>query len=113
MAHFATCVDGRPHVAPIWYCYDDEGETLEVVTSGRKLANVRENPRVAISVQKDEGGDARWRVTLLGTATVVEDEAAFEAVNRRINEKYGAEEGAYSENTLVRVDIGSATYNVY
>ena len=111
MAHFATCAEGRPHVAPVWYDYDDG--TLELLTTGRKLANVRANPRVAVSVQKDEGGDAQWMVTLLGTATVVDDEAATREVTRRINEKYGAPADAYDENALVRVDVGSATYRTY
>jgi nitroimidazol reductase NimA-like FMN-containing flavoprotein (pyridoxamine 5'-phosphate oxidase superfamily) len=111
MAHLATSVDGRPHVAPVWYVYEDG--TVTLVTSGRKLANIRENPRVALSVQKDEAGDARWTVTLLGTATVVEDDAAFREANRRINDKYGADESAYRGNTLVRVDVGSATYRTY
>ena len=111
MAHLATCSNGRPHVAPVWYDYDDG--TLELLTTGRKLANLRANPRAAVSIQKDDRGDARWMVTLLGTATVVEDEAETREVTRQINEKYGAPGNAYDENTLVRVDVGSATYQTY
>ena len=111
MAHFATSVDDRPHVAPVWYVYE-EGQ-VELVTTGRKLRNVRENSRVALSVQKDEAGVPEWTVTLLGTATVVDDEEAFREANRRINRKYGASEDAYDENTLVRIDIGTATYRTY
>jgi len=111
MAHLATCVDGRPHVAPVWYRYDDG--TVELVTTGRKLANVRENPRVALSVQADDAGDAKWSVTLLGTATVVEAERATERARERINAKYGADRGAYAENELVRIDVGSASYRTY
>lgn len=111
MAHLATCVDGRPHVAPVWYRYDDG--TVELVTTGRKLANVRENPRVALSVQADDAGEARWSVTLLGTATVVADENATDRARERINAKYGTEPDAYDENDLVRIDIGSASYRTY
>jgi PPOX class probable F420-dependent enzyme len=111
MAHFATCTEGRPHVAPVWYHYD-EG-TLEVLTTGRKLANVRENPRVAVSVQKDEDGRAQWMVTLRGTATVVEDEQEGRKAAERINPKYGAEPDEYPENVLVRVEVGSASYQTY
>ncbi|PSP81610.1 pyridoxamine 5'-phosphate oxidase [Halobacteriales archaeon QS_1_68_20] len=111
VAHLATCSGGRPHVAPVWYRYDDG--TVEVVVDGRKLANVRGNPRVALSVQQDQGGNPEWMVTLLGTATVVEDDDVFQAANRRINEKYGAPGDAYAENTLVRVDVGSATSKTY
>jgi nitroimidazol reductase NimA-like FMN-containing flavoprotein (pyridoxamine 5'-phosphate oxidase superfamily) len=111
MAHFGTCVAGRPHVAPVWYRYADG--TVEVVTTGQKLANVRENPRVALSVQKDDAGHARWTVTVLGTATVVENEAETDAARRRINAKYDADPDAYGDNRLVRIDVGSATYRTY
>ena len=111
VAHLATCVDGRPHVAPVWYAYD-EG-TVEVLTTGRKLANLRENPRVAVSFQRDEGGRTKWMVTVRGLATVVEDEDATREAAQRINRRYGAEETAWSENVLVRIDVGSATFRRY
>lgn len=111
MAHLGTCVEERPHVAPVWYRYEDD--VVEIVTTGRKLANVRENPQVALSVQADDAGQTRWMVTLLGTATVVEDEAQIAEARRRINEKYDAGPDAYTENTLVRVDVGSTTYRMY
>lgn len=111
MAHLATCTDGRPHVAPVWYRYEDG--TVLLTTGGRKLRNVRENPSVALSVQKDVDGEAQWMVAALGTAEVVEDDEEFLAVNRRLNRKYGADEDAYQENTLVRVDLGSASYRTY
>ncbi len=111
MAHLGTCRDGRPHVAPVWYRYADG--VVEVVTTGRKLANIRANPFVALSVQADDNGEARWMVSLLGTATVVEDEAASQEAARRINAKYGAEPDAYDINTLVRIDVGSASYKTY
>jgi PPOX class probable F420-dependent enzyme len=113
MAHLATCREGRPHVAPVWYWYDADEQCVELVTTGRKLANIRANPRVALSVQKDESGHARWMVTLLGTADVVDDEAATRDATRRINAKYGASEDAWSENRLVRVRVGTASYRTY
>ena len=111
MAHVATCRDGRPHVAPVWYAYADG--TLEILTTGRKLANLRANPRVAVSIQQDDAGRARWMVTLFGTATVIEDEAETAAAARRINRKYGADETAWAENVLVRIDVGSASVRTY
>ena len=111
MAHFATCADGDPHVAPVWYAYDDG--VLAVLTTGRKLANVRTNPRVAASVEKSTDGRAEWMVTLRGTATVVEDAEATRAAAERINPKYGASPDEYAENTLVRVAVGSANYRTY
>ena len=113
MAHLGTCVAGRPHVAPVWYRYVPDEEVVEIVTTGRKLANVRENPRVSLSIQKDEAGHTQWMVSLLGTATVVDDEDETGAARRRINEKYDADPEAYAENTLVRIEVGSASYRTY
>jgi nitroimidazol reductase NimA-like FMN-containing flavoprotein (pyridoxamine 5'-phosphate oxidase superfamily) len=111
MAHLATSVDDRPHVAPVWYWYD-EG-TIEMVTTGRKLENIRQNPRVALSIQKDRAGETEWMVTLQGTATVVEDEEATDAATRRINAKYDAPGDAWPENVLVRVDVATAAARTY
>jgi len=111
MAHLATSVDDRPHVAPVWYDYADG--VVEVLTGGRKLRDIRENPRVALSVQKAVGGDAEWMVAIHGTASVVDDDAATRDALRRINEKYNASEDAYAENALVRIDVGSAHFREY
>lgn len=111
VAHFATCHDGKPHVAPLWYNYRDG--TVEIVTTGRKLANIRQNPRVALSVQKAEGGHPQWRVSVRGTADVVEDEEEGREMLHRINRRYDVEDDAWSENTPVRIDVGSVDYWVY
>jgi PPOX class probable F420-dependent enzyme len=116
-AHLATCVDGRPHAAPVWFRYEpadgDDRPVIDVMTTGRKLANVRENPRVALSVQESDAGHPEWTVTVRGTATVVEDGAETERANRRINERYGADPDDWSDNTLVRVAVGSASHRTY
>lgn len=109
VAHLATCRDGRPHAAPLWYRYDDG--TIDIMTTGRKLANIRANPRVALSVQKDEDGHPKWRVVVQGTATVIEDETIARERNRKLNRKYGADDDDWvEENTLVRIDIGSVDH---
>jgi nitroimidazol reductase NimA-like FMN-containing flavoprotein (pyridoxamine 5'-phosphate oxidase superfamily) len=110
-AHLATCRDGRPHAAPVWYLYD-EG-VVRIVTTGRKLADIRANPYVSLSIEKSERGLPEWTATLRGTATLVDDREAFERVNGRINRKYGVDDDAWEENTLVRIDIGSASSRTY
>ena len=111
VAHLATSTDGRPHVAPLWYRYDDG--VVEIMTTGQKLANLRKNPWVALSVQKDDGHPS-WMVTLRGTATVIEDEETNREQNRKLNRKYGAEDDAWAEeNTLVRIDVSSASYKIF
>jgi len=111
VAHLATCVDGHPHSAPLWFRYADGA--VEVLTTGRKLANVRRNPRVSISMERDQGGIPEWMVTIRGTATVIDDEDEIEAANRRINRRYGVDDDAWSENVLVRIDVESVAYRTY
>jgi len=76
-------------------------------------ANVRANPRAALSIEGAEDGHLEWTVTLLGTATVVEDETAARAIHRRINRKHGAPEDAWAENTPVRIAVSTATHSRY
>lgn len=120
MAHLATSVDGRPHVAPVWYAYDDE--LLTILTTGRKLANIQQNPQVAVSIEQNTDGNAEWMATLLGTATVYSDEAArINEAARDVFSKYlGPDEETWPEyqrqaltddppEALIEVDIASAT----
>lgn len=85
-AHVATSVDDRPHVAPVWYGYRDG--VLYFVTGGKKLENVRRNPRVALSIEDARGGDVAWNVTLLGRATVSEDPRRIEWATDWIYDAY-------------------------
>ena len=111
-AHFATSVDDRPHVAPVWYVVH-EGD-IEVITQGRKLENVRQNPRVALSV---EAPDAAWHAVVRGTARLPDDPDRLEAAARRVYGKYldDPQDPTYREadgtprGALVVVAVGSAT----
>lgn len=85
-AHFATSVDDRPHVAPVWYGYRDG--VVYFVTGGKKLANARRNPNVALSIEAAHDGDVEWTVTLLGTATVVDDPDRIEWAEDWIYDAY-------------------------
>ena len=123
MAHLATSVDDRPHVAPVWYAYDDG--RLSTITGGRKLENVRENPRVAVSIERSVEGSAEWMVVLRGRATVVEDRERRRKAAERIYPKYLGEDVErwdtyYRESIedapggmLIEVDVASAALQVY
>jgi len=116
-ANLATSVDDRPHVAPVWYCYEDDH--LLVLTGGRKLENVRANPRVAAAIESTEGD--HWLVTLRGTATVVDDPGRVREVARRLFEQYTGDPAPdeYTDadgdpqGELVDVRIGSASLQSY
>lgn len=107
-AHLATSVDDRPHVAAIWYGYRDG--VLYALTGGRKLANVRRNPRVAVSIEDARGGDVAWNVTLLGTATVNDDRERMDWASDWIFDRYGDEtDGENVDGEEVGTDEGGET----
>jgi len=112
VAHLATSVDDKPHVAPLWYRYAGD-DLVEIVTTGKKLDNIRHNSHVALSIERDDEGHPEWAVSLFGTATVVEEAEVQRRATRRINEKYGADPDDWAENTLVRIDVGSVSYQTY
>lgn len=107
-AHLSTCSNNRPHVAAVWYVI--ENETIYIVTEGVKLRNIRKNPKVSLSIEKSSQGMPEWTVTILGTADIVTDETKFFTYNKKINNKYGADEDDWEDNTLVEITIG--TYNL-
>lgn len=109
-AHVATSINDRPHVAPVWYVYDDD--VVSFVTSGKKLKNIRENPKVALSIEKADTDGFHWTVTLLGTATVIEDRAVVRRVGTRIDEKYANDED-FEFQPLVEVDVQTAMSQVF
>lgn len=112
VAFIGTCTDGHPHVAPLWYRYEDG--MIEITTTGRKLENLRTNEHVAFSIQTaDEDGMPEWMVSIQGTATVIDDDEASDAGRARIHEKYGIDADAFSENVLVQIDIGTVSYTIF
>lgn len=134
-AHLATSVNDRPHVAPVWYGYRDG--VIYFMTGGKKLANVRRNPRVALSIEDATGGSVNWNVSLLGTATVSDDPARMAWARDWIFDAYsdddeevemedertddrGRSDGSGSDDAaadsgyaLVEVRVGSVSWNVY
>ncbi|MFB6117294.1 pyridoxamine 5'-phosphate oxidase family protein [Halosegnis sp.] len=117
VAHVATTTDGNPRVAPVWYAYRPEAGVVEFLGSGRKVADLRENPKVALSVRNPEED---WHVSIRGTATVIEDVTEINAAAERILPKYlegdtpeawgvaGEKHTFDPEDVLVRVDVGTA-----
>ena len=107
-AHLATSVDDRPHVAPVWYAYDDG--SLWVSTGGRKLRNLRRNPRVAVSIESaDRAGTVDWNATLLATARVVEDDERESWLLERIDRKYGSGDDDGGTDDDPEADEGAGT----
>lgn len=115
MAHLGTAVNDRPHVAPVWYRY--EADMVEFVTEGKKLENIRANPKVALSIEHSENGHGQWHVVLFGTARIITEESQLWAGRTRLFQRYRNREPSLEEDgeppeALVKVDIGSVSYDI-
>src|SRR5258708_27660403 len=74
--------DGRPHVAPLWFVWNDD--RAYVMTGGVKLANVRNNGFAALNTE--DGDDV---VIIEGTACIIPlTDPRFEPVAWLFETKY-------------------------
>lgn len=78
-SHFAyLCTVDRalqPHVAPVFYVFSPSGPSIYFLTSSRskKLANIRSNPKVALTIDRRDPVDPQHNLGVLvrGTSEVV------------------------------------------
>lgn len=79
LAHLVTTNrDGSPHVSLAWTGLEDDEIVIGTLFDQRKLANVRREPRVAVSYQTDVTNDHGLREHLIieGRARITEGGAA-------------------------------------
>ena len=99
-SHLADLVtlmpEGAPHVAPVWYTFDGDSYVVLAEPTTVKVRNIRNDPRVAISIAKHDSPYAY--VAVQGTATISEGKTGslLLAMSRRyLGETRGKE---YAEN---------------
>jgi PPOX class probable F420-dependent enzyme len=84
---------GQPQPSPVWFLWLD-GEVLLLSRAATpRAANIRANPRVALSFDGDgDGGDI---VVLEGEARIVREQASLADVPAAYVEKYAAKLAAF------------------
>jgi PPOX class probable F420-dependent enzyme len=80
--------DGRPHLTPNWFLYDEGRFYVSTMRSRAKYAIFSADPRAELLVDDSTGFRA---VMISGTAAVREDLSAGLPYFRAIREKYGRE----------------------
>jgi hypothetical protein len=115
--------DGRPHVTPLWFAWDDSALWLYSITRSRRWAELLADPRVAVVVDTgEEYGELRG-VELTGTVEQVAeaprtglpfaDEAALglDAAEKLFAEKYGFGETMFHDgrHAWLRLDPETVT----
>ena len=90
--------DGSPHVAPVWFLYEDGVVKVLAETSSVKVKNLKSEPRVSVSIATDQ--QPYEYVIVNGVAEISEGDIS--EILRRISVHYqGTEEGErYAEKTL-------------
>ena len=81
--------DGRPHVAPVWFVLDGQDLVFTTGAETVKGRNLRRDPRVAISVDRQE--PMYDFVIVEGTATISADPAELLHWATRIAARYVGE----------------------
>ena len=102
IAHVATILpNGFPHVTPVWIDYDVEEELLLVNTERdrRKERNVRENPKVGVSMTDPD--DPYRRISVFGTVVEQTTEGAREHINE-LSHRYTGQE--YTEANEIETE---------
>ena len=105
--------DGWPHVAPVWYVWQD-GVFVHSIGAGRRhLRNIAENPLVTECIDVDyrlAGGLAAGAkaVTCFGRAEIIDDrEYAIAAIEQILFRYLGPDDGrAYLEPSIAELDHG-------
>lgn len=102
VAHLATIrPDGSPHLAPVWYQWQDGKIAVVSGATAVKTRNIRANPKVSLAVATDE-----WPyqyVILEGDAAVSSDN--LRDIVRSIFTRYeGAERGQQEADDLTGGD---------
>ncbi|HUZ14568.1 MAG TPA: pyridoxamine 5'-phosphate oxidase family protein [Gaiellaceae bacterium] len=97
IARLGCHAGGETYVVPVIYAYDDGGRAVVTVTQeGRKVAMLRENPRVCVEVDEyDKDGRGSWRsVIAYGTSEELageEIDAALALLRERFARSAGRE----------------------
>jgi PPOX class probable F420-dependent enzyme len=96
--------DGAPVTTATWYQWEDGRILLNMDADGRRIRNLRRDPRVALTVF---GDDMNTHLSLLGTVVEIRDDPEFADVDR-LSQRYEgrpyAERDWQSITVLVEVE---------
>jgi PPOX class probable F420-dependent enzyme len=93
---------GHPHLVAMWYAVVDGQIWFETKAKSQKVANLRRDDRITVSIEDGLTYDTLRGVSVEGRATVVEDPEALWAVGVSVWERYN---GPYSEEVKPFVEL--------
>jgi PPOX class probable F420-dependent enzyme len=82
---------GEPVPTPVWVLPDGRALVVSTPADAAKLKRIRNDPRVTLQPCDRRGKVDPMAPLVEGTAEIITDSAASEAVSRRLQGKYGLE----------------------
>lgn len=82
--------DGRIHLTPIWFLFEDDSFYFESSSKSRKVENIVQSSSVSVVVDARSPGRERW-VSASGPVEILRNDEA-QAINARIRRRYLAPE---------------------
>ena len=80
--------DGTPHIAPIWYVYENGKLYLSTGPRSRKVRNIRANSEIAFCVDVGEAFYDLKAVVGKGTARILTEKKFNDEIGKKILMKY-------------------------
>ena len=93
---------GHPHLVAMWYAVVDGQIWFETKAKSQKVANLRRDDRITVSIEDGLTYDTLRGVSVEGRANLVEDPEALWAVGVSVWERYN---GPYSEEVKPFVEL--------
>jgi PPOX class probable F420-dependent enzyme len=98
LAHLVTVgVSGAPHVAPVWYHYQDDTFEIFAGPEAVKVRNIRRDSRVALSIASE---DEPYRYVLVEGIARIGESGVTQAVSAISVRYLGVERGKRFAQTL-------------
>jgi uncharacterized protein len=82
---------GEPVPTPVWVLSDGKAVVVSTPSGAAKLKRIRNDPQVTLQACDRRGKVEPDAPVVEGTAQIIDDSAASEAVSRRLLGKYGLE----------------------
>ena len=100
-----TRPDGRPHIAPVWYLWEDDTLYFESESRTVKTRNLRLNPNIAISIDVTAGGLRLKYVILEGRVEFIENLQEVKKLANRIYSRYVGQEALDTRPVQEMLDL--------
>ena len=94
--------DGSIHAVAMWYGFLDGALAFETKAKSQKVQNLRRNPNLTVALEDGVEYDELRGVTLIGTASIVDDYDTMLPLGISVFERY---QGAYTDEMKPFVDV--------